>query len=165
MQKTSNYNLNQWESTDPIRREDFNSDNAAIDAAIKAVESAMADKADTATVTTQLAACGNCRIVIGSYTGNGKYGSSNPVKLTFGFKPLLVLVGSDEYASYSGNPSVLIRGRASAAPCMGAGNGEYSLMKLTWSNSAVSWYNADSEIDQNNEEFIVYRYVALGLVE
>ena len=38
MQKTSNFSLNQWEATDPIRREDFNADNAAIDAAIKAVE-------------------------------------------------------------------------------------------------------------------------------
>ena len=38
MTKTENYNLNQWEATDPIRREDFNADNAAIDAAIKAVE-------------------------------------------------------------------------------------------------------------------------------
>ena len=38
MQKTTNYNLNQWEAVDPVRREDFNADNAAIDAAIKAVE-------------------------------------------------------------------------------------------------------------------------------
>ncbi len=34
MQKTANFNLNQWEASDPICRADFNSDNAAIDAAL-----------------------------------------------------------------------------------------------------------------------------------
>ncbi len=41
MQKTSNYQLNQWAATDPIDRKDFNSDNAAIDAALTAGAAAL----------------------------------------------------------------------------------------------------------------------------
>ena len=36
MNKTANFQLNQWEKTDRIMMEDFNRDNAAIDAALKA---------------------------------------------------------------------------------------------------------------------------------
>ena len=38
MQKTTNYQLNQWVKSDRIQMEDFNSDNAKIDAALKALE-------------------------------------------------------------------------------------------------------------------------------
>jgi hypothetical protein len=34
MNKTKNYALNQWGPTDPIRRQDFNRDNAVLDAAL-----------------------------------------------------------------------------------------------------------------------------------
>ena len=51
MTKTKNYNLNQWAASDPIRRGDFNADNAAIDAAIKSV----ADTSETKTAAAQAA--------------------------------------------------------------------------------------------------------------
>ena len=35
MNKTANFQLTQWEKTDRIMMEDFNRDNAAIDAALK----------------------------------------------------------------------------------------------------------------------------------
>ncbi len=41
MTKTTNYQLNQWDATDRVLREDFNSDNRKIDAAIKAVYGAI----------------------------------------------------------------------------------------------------------------------------
>ena len=40
MNKTANFQLTQWEKTDRIMMEDFNRDNAAIDAALKALEDA-----------------------------------------------------------------------------------------------------------------------------
>ena len=46
MTKTTNYQLCQWESTDRILMEDFNGDNAKIDAALKANADAAAGKAD-----------------------------------------------------------------------------------------------------------------------
>ena len=39
MNQTSNFGLNQWSSTDRIRMEDFNADNAKIDAALAAAAS------------------------------------------------------------------------------------------------------------------------------
>jgi hypothetical protein len=39
MKKTTNYQLNQWDETDRILREDFNEDNAKIDAAIACIDS------------------------------------------------------------------------------------------------------------------------------
>ena len=32
--QTTNYQLNQWQPTDPVQRTDFNADNAKIDAAL-----------------------------------------------------------------------------------------------------------------------------------
>ena len=37
MTKTTNYQLNQWAKSDRIMMDDFNADNAKIDAALKAV--------------------------------------------------------------------------------------------------------------------------------
>ena len=42
MQKTANYQLNQWVKSDRIQMEDFNSDNAKIDAALKSNAEAVA---------------------------------------------------------------------------------------------------------------------------
>ena len=68
MNKTANFQLTQWEKTDRIMMEDFNRDNAAIDAALKSSADGVA------ALQTALASCGNCKIVYGTYTGTGKYG-------------------------------------------------------------------------------------------
>ena len=86
MNQTQNYQLSQWESTDRILMSDFNSDNAKIDAALKANADSIAAVED------ELAVRGNCRIVFGSYTGTGTNGSGSPTTLTFDQMPILVLV-------------------------------------------------------------------------
>lgn len=53
MTKTEHYQLNQWEASDRVLREDFNSDNAKIDAAIESVRTAA------------------LQLFVGSYTGDG----------------------------------------------------------------------------------------------
>ena len=42
MRETSNYKLNQWDKTDRIQMEDFNGDNAKIEAALAAVDARLA---------------------------------------------------------------------------------------------------------------------------
>ena len=64
MNKTANFQLTQWEKTDRIMMEDFNRDNAAIDAALKS-------NADKAALQTALAGAGKCRIAVTGYTGKG----------------------------------------------------------------------------------------------
>ena len=64
---TENFDLCQWEPTDPVIRTNFNADNAKVDAAL---------------------AGRNCRLYLGSYTGSG---TSTPV-LNFPHKPVVVFM-------------------------------------------------------------------------
>ena len=66
MNHTTNYNLNQWDAEDRVTRADFNTDNAAIDAAFAT----------------------KCEVVFGSYTGDGTY----PRDIILSFKPKAVLL-------------------------------------------------------------------------
>ncbi len=50
MKKTTNYQLNQWETTDRIQMADFNHDNETMDAALHGLAGQVAGKADASTV-------------------------------------------------------------------------------------------------------------------
>ena len=65
---TPNLNLNQWAENDPVIREDFNADNAKIDAAVAA----------------------KCEVVFGTYTGNGEQTRT----ISFGFTPSIVFLAT-----------------------------------------------------------------------
>ena len=66
MTKTTNYQLNQWAKSDRVLMEDFNSDNAKIDAALAA----------------------KSRVITGTYTGTGK----DNREIALGTRPKAVLV-------------------------------------------------------------------------
>ena len=102
MNKTANFQLTQWEKTDRILMEEFNSDNEKIDTALKG-------NADgVAALQTALAGAGNCEIGLISYTGTGKSGDSAPTTVTFpkmpagfflcGAETYLVVRGGDDHA-------------------------------------------------------------------
>ena len=174
MEKTRNYQLNQWAAEDKVQRVDFNADNAKIDAAIKAVDA----KADTraaqtaldalaATVsghTSALAGKGNCQIAAGTYTGTGKYGSASPTSLTFPFQPKLVAIQNRAGATPETEDSsyfdymmmVLVWPVAQYRLCNGR-----NPVTITWSGNKVSWY-AESAPRQLNALGRIYHYVALG---
>ena len=67
MKKTAQFGLNQWEMSDRIQMQDFNRDNAAIEAAL---------------------AKRNCRFYTASYTGDGEATKT----WTFPAKPIMVLI-------------------------------------------------------------------------
>lgn len=67
MKKTAQFGLNQWEMSDRIQMQDFNRDNAAIEATL---------------------AKRNCQFYTASYTGDGEATKS----LTFPAKPVLVVI-------------------------------------------------------------------------
>ena len=69
MNYTENYQLNQWEQSDRILMEDFNSDNQKIEAALEELETT------------------KTRLVYGTYTGDGQ--ATRVVNL--GFTPLWIL--------------------------------------------------------------------------
>ena len=67
MKKTAQFGLNQWEMSDRIQMQDFNRDNAALEAAL---------------------AKRNCQFYTASYTGDGEATKS----WTFPAKPVLVVI-------------------------------------------------------------------------
>lgn len=92
MQKTENYQLNQWDKTDRIQMEDFNADNAKIDAAIKEAKDAAAVAAALATSTSKLH--------FGTYTGNGAESRT----ISLGFTPKAV------YTCHQGGYTMYVSG-------------------------------------------------------
>lgn len=151
MEQTPNYALSQWDEQDRILREDFNANNAK-------VEQALAEQADTlAQHTAALALCGNCRVVYGSYIGAGTYGSSNPNKLTFDQKPVLVFVGQS--SSMSGN-DVKLRMMRGVPEASGKEDNTYWTNYVSWTDNGVQWYNTDGTSTQFNTSSKQYPYVA-----
>ena len=94
--QTPNYQLSQWERSDKIQMEDFNADNAKIDAVLGA-------HAGTLTAHTEaLTKLGNCRIEVFDYVGTGTFGQNNPTVLSFSARPVFFLIvngGSIYYGS------------------------------------------------------------------
>lgn len=127
MNKTANFQLTQWEKTDRIMMEDFNRDNAAIDAALKA----NADKA--AALQTALAEAGNCRMELTTYTGTGTYGKNNPVTISFREMPFVFIVkGPDSFMIARGGE------RTGTLCVIGEGSGVVTDNTLTWSGNSFS---------------------------
>ena len=83
---TANYGLCQWEAEDNFLREEFNQDNAKIDAALKGLENT---KANSSTTNSRLTALENrVEVIVGSYTGDGA--ATRTIDL--GFTPKAVLL-------------------------------------------------------------------------
>ena len=148
MEQTNNYGLSQWDAEDRILMEDFNADNAKIEAAIKDLETSTAQA---------LAKAGNCKIVTGTYQGTGKYGSGNKNTLSFEGSPFLVIVaGSRGFTALRG---------ATGTSSFGSGGGEPFALNLTWGTKSLTWYagnNANMQCNNSNE---TYYYCACFLTE
>lgn len=164
--QTTNYDLSQWLPTDPVHHEDFNGDNAKLDAAL-------ADKADAAdlehlsstvsSLSSTLAGCifdiydlqhetGNCQIETTTYTGTGYHGSSHANSLSFsdGTPVLVLVVGESNLGGLR-----MVRGLNKAQT-----SGFYSQVTVSWTDSGLSWYGGDDE-EQMNELNRTYTVVAL----
>lgn len=149
MNKTANFQLTQWEKTDRIMMEDFNRDNAAIDAALKS----NADKA--AALQTALAGAGNCSIEIKSYTGNGNYGQNNPTRITFSKKPKFVLLCGYSFL-------LLLMGKENA-PFVGffASDRIYTCnIVYSWSGNTLQFHSTQNAYAQGNTSNQLYQAIA-----
>lgn len=163
MKQTSNYQLNQWEMTDRIQMEDFNADNAKVDAALKGqAEALAAEKAAREALTAQVAKCGNCTLVYGTYTGSGSYGSSSAKQLSFSGKPVVVLIHAKTKSNSDNERMVLVRNASWGFNIAGNIDAENT---VTWSDNSVSWYSRRSAILQCNASGCAYCYAALLIKE
>lgn len=144
MQQTSHYQLNQWDAEDRIQRTDFNSDNAKVDAALKAQAS------DMASLAAEVAKCGNCQVYYTTYTGTGS-GSND---FTFPHKPLFISVFGNNIYFFALQGAPYGTGRT--------GGTNSGISYTTWTENSVSWvsYN-DSLTYQCNVSGETYYMVAL----
>ncbi len=161
MDKTKNYQLNQWAAGDKVQRIDFNADNDKIDGAIAAVsaragalETGKADKTalDAAKATIP-------KMAIGTYTGSGA--ASRTISLSFTPKAVLVMTqdGHTRSSNYimgglavTGSPVKIVNGAE-----------EFTAVTLV-SNGFRVYYNIDDDYYkvQSNFKDRTYHYIAFG---
>ncbi len=136
--QTTHFGLNQWAANDYVIREEFNEDNRIIDTELNKIT----------------------RSAVGSYTGTGAYGSSNPNSLSFPFAPKLVIIQSAADSKYG---PLFIRAGVSTTYCKQDSSG--SATTVNWSNGGktLSWYTTSSQVAyQLNSNGHNYNYIALG---
>lgn len=104
------------------------------------------------------------KIVTGSYTGNGGYGTNNKKSLTFSAPPKLLVVmpaGNTTNGQYGG--FIAVRGISSsrAGGIMDDVSGAWGQLYYTWEGNTVSWYSTANEHTQQNNNGMTYYYFAI----
>lgn len=103
------------------------------------------------------ATSGVAKIVTGTYTGTGTYGSDNPCTLTFDFTPKVVFFGLSANTTYA--PTHYVWGSKTFAL---VGESGANINYATVSENTMSWYCATAAWAQLNASGTTYNYVAIG---
>ena len=154
---TQHFALNRWDLNDQIIMDDFNDDNAKIDAALHN------NAATLSALQTTLSTHGTLtRFAFGSYAGTGSYGENNPNSLHFDFYPIFIVIMCRAAQGRDQQPCFLMRGETEANSTAVAETNH-----VTWADDGVSWYadtwtGGDHALGQNNEAGYTYHYLALG---
>ena len=164
---TSNYNLNQWVKSDKVLMEDFNADNAKIDAALGTLAASVSGKASVSALnslsqtvaghSSALTRAGNGQVYAATYTGDGQHGSG-VTSITFPHKPMVVFVGGTD-----GRAAAFFRGQ-SLTVC-GAYPIGMDTLRADWNGNTLSWSGGNSAAGQLNADGFIYTVVALLMLE
>jgi hypothetical protein len=102
------------------------------------------------------------QIATGNYKGTGKYGASNPNRLTFDFVPKILFVRGGSGTTHV--TAWFIRPDASTTEQyhMGIYSNSITGWPVTFSGSTVSWYDTQNQLRQGNDSGTTYYYVAIG---
>lgn len=172
---TENYKLSQWERTDKVQMEDFNTDNAKIDGALaetktarEALEGRVNGKAEQSalnaevearrtleqTLTAALALRGNCQIGHFTYTGNYQPGE-NALVINFPHPPLFFFVLGQEglaAGSYHYNRFITVFGTSPYA--------SFGTLPLTWRGTSanVTTYDTANHMNYGTIYHVIYFY-------
>lgn len=146
---TEHVGLSQWALSDSVVMEDFNEDNRRIDAALAA----------------------GMKVKNGSYVGTGRSGAEHPNVLEFDFKPVFLVVVSENEkpnTTYTA-PWFFIRPWTHTNKFVDGNTASNSYFTyVNWLDKGVSWYaqrqdgNAATAVGQLNSEGVTYHYVAIG---
>ena len=177
MKKTDNYSLPQWEKQDFIKMEDFNDAFGKTDAALKAHDTALGEKAAATALAAEAenrsaalaalqaslaAAIGSggktCRIFTGSYTGTG----STSVSIPTPFYPVLAFVQSAGMAT----ALCLFRSADTVQNNKDFGVSDGKSLTVTWGARQLSWVCSSggtmSSTYAGNSKNVEYHYVIVG---
>ena len=142
LNQTANYGLSQWDPTDRILMEDFNTDNSKIDAAL-------------VNLAAQAAGFGNCQIYRTTYTGTGTAGENNPNTLSFPNIPVLVMIAGSGAIGFTGSGITYMI-------CIQAGSSDFCYADWEEGGKTVSWYKLNgSGSEQLNANGQTYQVTAL----
>ncbi len=162
MQQTSKYQFNLVDTTDDFSPAPLNQNAQKTEAALVAMEESLTGQIEEmegslASLAANVGTAGKtARIAWGSYTGTGTYGQDTPTVFACDFKPMLVIVGWQDY-QYS-PPLVLVHG-VDLAPTEFF---QYQAVSVIWEDRQVKIYSTDAEETQFNKEGHAYRYLILG---
>ena len=132
MTKTTNYQLPKREKTDRIQMKDFNDMTATLDAALGTIP----------------------KLAVGTYTGDGTYGSEHKNSITFAFAPTMVLIFCPE--SQNSNALCFSNRNGTAYPFTG-NNGIF----VQWNGNTISWWHSGDAYRQFNQANYRYLYLAV----
>ena len=152
---TQHFALNRWDLNDQIIMDDFNDDNAKIDAALHNNAAALSALQTTLNTHGKLT-----RFTYGSSVGTGESGQNHPNSLTFDFYPMFIIIMSRAAQGRDQSPCFMMRGET-----VGNSTETAASINLSWTDSGVSWYDVDSFSEpenQNNTEGVTYHYLAFG---
>lgn len=159
MNHTTNYQLNQWELHDRVMMQDFNADNAKIDAALGAHAEELAKLLPLPALA---AKHGNCQIETSTYAGGGMTEAGKTI--TFKKKPLFFMVFGPVYSgimfSFSANNAAFYIGDL---PGAGNDNIYYRPVLITWSGNSVTINdpNTSRMMDMKDKTYRVVAFYAM----
>ena len=104
------------------------------------------------------------KIVTGSYSGTGGYGTHNKKSLTFSAPPkLLVVMPASNTSNGQRGGFIALRGISSsrAGGIMDDVTGDWGQLYYTWDGNTVTWYSPNNEYSQQNNNGMTYYYFAI----
>ena len=104
------------------------------------------------------------KIVTGSYSGTGGYGTNNKKSLTFSAPPkLLVVMPASNTSTGQHGGFIALRGISSsrAGGIMDDVSGDWGQLYYTWDGNTVTWYSPNNEYSQQNLNGMTYYYFAI----
>ena len=140
MDYTTNYQLPIWAESDRILMEDFNDSYQKLEDALTEHGEALAGK-------------GDCQIYTTSYVGTGTFTYQNRTQLTFPATPRAVFItgSGDIFLAFCPGTRAQLLFSEETASC---GN-------LLWTETSLSFYNANAARNQMNHKGRTYQVVAL----
>lgn len=140
---TENYGLCQWEATDQVLREEFNEDNAKVDAALGELQSSVASN------TAALAKTGTLRFDCFSYVGNG---NDEENQLIFPHEPIMFVIQSVE------NRAVLLANVIGGCTltCIAGGTMREGTVQTAGNTVTIQSINKTSHLTEDNLIYWVF---------